>query len=168
MSDLPPIRRILNERDRGFAAAVVVPLGARSLIFVSGEVGRDESGKIVAGGFEAEARQCFANLKFALLRAGAGFKDVVRITAYLKDLADYGVYAQVRNEIFAADWPASASVGVADLLLGARIEIDAVAVIANDAAASVVKDAEAAVAKDTAAVAAIAAAAATVTSAEES
>jgi hypothetical protein len=34
----------------------------------------------------------------------------------------------VRTEIFGADWPASATVGVADLLLGARLEVDAVAV----------------------------------------
>jgi 2-iminobutanoate/2-iminopropanoate deaminase len=133
MSELPPIRRILNERDRGFAAAVVVPLGLRSMIFISGEVGRDASGKLVAGSFDAEIRQCFANLEAALQRAGAEFKDVVRITAYVKNLADYGAYAQIRNEIFGAEWPASASVGVSDLLLGARIEIDAVAVVASDA-----------------------------------
>jgi 2-iminobutanoate/2-iminopropanoate deaminase len=131
MSEALPLKRILNERDRGFAAALVVPLGERSMIFVSGEVGRDASGKIVSGGFEAETRQCFANLEFALKRAGATFKDVVRITAYVKDLADYAVYAQVRNEIFGSEWPASASVGVSDLLLGARIEIDAVAVTAT-------------------------------------
>jgi 2-iminobutanoate/2-iminopropanoate deaminase len=135
MSDLAPVRRILNERDRGFSAAVVVPLGARSMIFISGEVGRDGSGKIVDGGFEAEARQCFANLESALRRSAAGFKDVVRITAYIKDLADYPLYAKVRGDLFGAGpvWPASASVGVSDLLLGARIEIDAVAVIDSDA-----------------------------------
>jgi 2-iminobutanoate/2-iminopropanoate deaminase len=124
------IRRIRNERDRGFSAAVVVPLGSKSLVFISGEIGRDASGSIVAGGFEAEARQCFANIEHALKRAGATFKDVVRITAYIKDLADYAAYATVRMEIFGEDWPASASVGVSDLLLGARLEVDAVAVVA--------------------------------------
>lgn len=123
------LRRIHNERDRGFSAAVVVPLGATSLVFVSGEVGRDASGTIVKGGFEAEARQCFANIRHALERAGADFKNVVRITAYVKDLADYPVYAKVRTETFGADWPASATVGVSDLLLGAKLEVDAVAVI---------------------------------------
>jgi enamine deaminase RidA (YjgF/YER057c/UK114 family) len=126
-----PIRRIHNERDRGFSAAVVVPLGPKSLIFVSGEVGRDAAGVIVGGGFEAEARQCFANIGHALQRGGAAFRDVVRITAYLKDLADYPVYAKVRTEVFGADWPASASVGVSDLLLGAKLEVDAVAVVAS-------------------------------------
>lgn len=124
-------RRILNERDRGFRAAVVVPMGSNSLVFVSGEVGRDSSGKIVAADFEAEVRQCFANIRSALERAGATFNNVVRITAYLKDLAEYPVYAKVRTEVFGADWPASATVGVADLLLGAKLEVDAVAVIGS-------------------------------------
>jgi 2-iminobutanoate/2-iminopropanoate deaminase len=123
------LRRILNKSDRGFSAAVVVPLGPKSLIFVSGEVGRDSTGAIVPGSFEVEARQCFANIKYALERAGAMFEDVVRITAYIKDLADYPVYAKIRTEVFGADWPASASVGVSDLLLGARLEVDAVAAV---------------------------------------
>jgi 2-iminobutanoate/2-iminopropanoate deaminase len=126
-----PTRRIVNPSDRGFSAAVVVPLGPKSMVFVSGEIGRDATGRIVAGDFEAEVRQCFANIRFALERAGAAFKDVVRITAYMKDLADYPVYARVRTEVFGVDWPASATVGVADLLLGAKLEVDAVAVIAG-------------------------------------
>jgi enamine deaminase RidA (YjgF/YER057c/UK114 family) len=124
-------RVTVNPKDRGFCAATVVPLGEKSLIFVSGEVGRDASGNIVGGGFEAEARQCFSNLNEALRAANATFKDVVRITAFIKDMADYPVYAKVRNETFGADYPASASVGVADLLLGARLEVDAIAVVAT-------------------------------------
>jgi 2-iminobutanoate/2-iminopropanoate deaminase len=124
------VRRIRNERDKGFSAAVIVPVGTGSLVFISGEIGRDAAGKLVAGGMEAEARQCFANIRYALERAGASFKHVVRITAYVKDLADYPAYAQVRSDTFGADWPASASVGVSDLLLGARLEVDAVAFIA--------------------------------------
>jgi 2-iminobutanoate/2-iminopropanoate deaminase len=124
-----PLRRIQNERDRGYCAAVVIPLGPKSLVFVSGEVGRDPSGAVVQGGVEAEARQCFANIKYALERAGANFKDIVRITAYLKDLADYPAYAKVRTELFGTDWPTSTTVGVSDLLLGAKLEVDAVAAV---------------------------------------
>jgi enamine deaminase RidA (YjgF/YER057c/UK114 family) len=127
----PGLRRIKNDRDRGFSAAVVVPLGSKSLVFVSGEIGRDHSGSIVPGGFEAEVRQCFDNIRDALERAGAGFSDVVRITAYMTDLSLYPVYAQVRTEIFVGDWPASATVGVAALLLGAKLEVDAVAVVTS-------------------------------------
>jgi enamine deaminase RidA (YjgF/YER057c/UK114 family) len=123
------LRRIHNDRDRGFSAAVVVPLGPKSLVFVSGEIGRDPSGAIAPGGFEAEVRQCFDNIRSALARAGAGFSDVVRITAYMTDLSLYPIYAKVRSETFGADWPASATVGVAQLLLGAKLEVDAVAVV---------------------------------------
>ena len=130
MNENTPLRRIHHERDRGFSSAVVVPLGAKSLVFISGDVGRDATGAIVKGGFEAEARQCFANIQHALQRAGGALSDVVRITAYLKDLADYPVYAKVRSEVFGADWPASATVAVSDLLLGAKLEVDAVAAIA--------------------------------------
>jgi 2-iminobutanoate/2-iminopropanoate deaminase len=124
-------RVTVNPGDKGFSAATVVPLGEKSLVFVSGDVGREDSGKIVGGGFEAEARQCFANIERTLRAAGATLKDVVRITAFVKDLADYPVYAMVRNDVFGTDWPASASVGVSDLLLGARLEVDAVAVVST-------------------------------------
>jgi 2-iminobutanoate/2-iminopropanoate deaminase len=129
-------RVMTNPGDKDFSAATVVPLGEKSLVFVSGDVGRDHTGKIVDGGFEAEARQCFANIERTLQAAGATLKDVVRITAFVKDLADYPLYAKVRNEVFGADWPASASVGVADLLLGAKLEVDAIAVVSSRGAAA--------------------------------
>jgi 2-iminobutanoate/2-iminopropanoate deaminase len=125
------LQRIQNERGRGYSTAVVVPVALKSLIFVSGEVGRDSSGAVVQGGIEAEARQCFANIKHALDLAGATFKDVVRITAYLKDLADYPSYAKIRSEVFGANGPASATVGVSDLLLGAALEVDAIAAVST-------------------------------------
>jgi len=125
----------LNERDRGFSSATIVPLGTKALVFVSGDVGRDASGKIVPGGFEAEVRQLFANLQRVLTEAGGGMQDVVRMTAYVKNLEDYPIYAKVRLEVFGSEhWPASATVGVSDLLLDAKIEIDAIAVVATAAA----------------------------------
>ena len=125
-----PLRRIAHELYPGFSAAVVVPLGAKSMIYLSGEIGRDQSGA-VPGGFEGEARQCFMNIKQVLERSGATFADVVRITAYLKDLGDYSVYAKVRSEVFGGNPPASATVAVADLLAGAKLEVDTVAVVAT-------------------------------------
>jgi enamine deaminase RidA (YjgF/YER057c/UK114 family) len=68
--------------DRGYSLAIVVPPGTRSLVFLSGQIGVDETGKIVPGGFEAEVRQCFANLQATLERAGGTLEDVVRITFF--------------------------------------------------------------------------------------
>jgi 2-iminobutanoate/2-iminopropanoate deaminase len=64
-----------------------------------------------------------------LERSGAGMNDVVRITPYLTDLADYPVYPKARGAAFAGAAPASATVQVAGLLVNARLEIDAIAVV---------------------------------------
>ena len=76
-------------------------------------------------------RQCFANIRTALALAGLTFADVAKIVAFMTDLGDYATYAAVRAELFAGANPASSTVGVASLLLGARIEIEAVAFLAT-------------------------------------
>jgi enamine deaminase RidA (YjgF/YER057c/UK114 family) len=55
--------------------------------------------------------------------------DVVKINAFVTSLENYGEYAKVRNEVFGDQMPASATVQVAGLLVGAQIEIDAVAFV---------------------------------------
>lgn len=131
MTEHPTIARVCNDGDRGFSAASIVAAGDVATIFLSGEIGRTGPATLVGGGTEAEARQCFANIGHALARAGAGFADVVKLTVYLTDLADYPAYAKVRQETFGEVWPASTCVGVDRLLMGARIEIDAVAAVAK-------------------------------------
>lgn len=121
--------RLYNDGDPGFAAVSILPLGSTDLLLLSGEIGRDTPSHLVPGGVEAESRQCFANIERALARCGAGLGDIVKVTVYLRDLADYPAYARVRAEIFPTDRPASTCVGVSDLLLGAGIEIDVTAVV---------------------------------------
>ncbi|HEY8015755.1 MAG TPA: RidA family protein [Dongiaceae bacterium] len=108
---------------------VVVETGEFTTIHVSGQVGHETVLKVTAASFEEEARLCFANVAKVLERAGAGMKDVVRITCYLTDLADYAAYSKARGVAFPVNPPASATVQVAGLLANARLEIDAVAVI---------------------------------------
>jgi enamine deaminase RidA (YjgF/YER057c/UK114 family) len=62
-------------------------------------------------------------------------RDVVRITAYLTDLADYAAYARARTAAFGDALPASAAVQVAGLLAGMSIEIDADAFVPGRAPA---------------------------------
>ena len=71
-------------------------MGDYSTIHVSGHVGNDASGKVTTKNFAEEVDICFANIARALERSGAGMKDVVRITCYLTDLADYPVYSKAR------------------------------------------------------------------------
>lgn len=121
--------RIPNPFISTFSDAVLLPMGEFTTIHVSGQVGNDASGKVTAPSFEAEAAQCFANVAKVLEKAGASMRDVVRITAYMTDLADYATYSKARGAAFPTNPPASATVQVAGLLVNARLEIDAIAVI---------------------------------------
>jgi 2-iminobutanoate/2-iminopropanoate deaminase len=122
-------KRIPNQMIGGFSDAVVVETGEYSTVYISGHVGNDASGKVTAKTFAEEVDICLGNIARALERSGAGMKDVVRITCYLTDLADYPVYARARAAAFKGNPPASATVQVAGLLVNAKIEIDAIAVI---------------------------------------
>jgi 2-iminobutanoate/2-iminopropanoate deaminase len=102
---------------------------AASWLFLSGQIGLDPgSGELVAGGVLAETRQAMENLKAVLVAAGASLDDVVRTTIYLIDLSDFSRVNEAYAGFFRAPYPARATVGVAALPRGARVEIDAVAV----------------------------------------
>lgn len=101
---------------------------AGGFIYCSGQVGQDSAtGKLVAGGLEAEAKRAFENLAALLKAAGKGFDDVVRSGVYLTSISDYaalnGLYAEYFRQ---APFPARTVIVVAALPLGACVEIDLV------------------------------------------
>lgn len=103
-------------------------LRAGDLVFCSGQIGLDPAtGELVPGGTREEARQALRNLEAVLRAAGASPRDVVRTTLYLVDMGDFAAVNEVYAESFAVPFPARATVGVASLPRGARVEIDAMA-----------------------------------------
>ncbi len=103
--------------------------GARTL-WLSGQIPLDPAtGELVAGDVAAQTARVMENLRAVLAAAGAGFEHVVRCTIYLADLADFAKVNEVYGRAFPADPPARATVQVAALPRGARVEIDAVAVL---------------------------------------
>lgn len=101
-----------------------------NLVFVSGQLGRDGSGKIVPGGAAPETRQCVENVKAVLAMAGATLDDVMMVNVYLTELSgDYGAMNLVYSEYFHDAPPARATVGVSQLAQGGKVEISAIAVI---------------------------------------
>lgn len=122
------IERLTTNPASGFSDAVATS-GAGRTIYVSGCVGFGPDGKVVSGGMGAESRATFANIERALKAMGAGLSDVVKINAFVTSLDGYSEYAAVREELFGETLPASATVQVAGLLVGAHIEIDAVAFV---------------------------------------
>lgn len=101
---------------------------AGGFVFLSGQIPLDPAtGALVQGGAREQAERVMDNLAAVLAAAGLGFEHVVRCTIYLADLADFAVVNDVYGARFASEPPARATVQVAALPKGARVEIDAVA-----------------------------------------
>ncbi|MCQ9165858.1 MULTISPECIES: Rid family detoxifying hydrolase [unclassified Arthrobacter] len=100
-----------------------------SLLFLSGQAPVDPStGKLVEGGAEDQTRQAFHNLAQVLSEAGLGWDNVVKVNVYLTAMADFEAMNSVYQETFSEPFPARTTVAVAGLPLGARVEIELVAV----------------------------------------
>jgi 2-iminobutanoate/2-iminopropanoate deaminase len=94
-------------------------------LVVSGQVGID-GGKLVPGGLEAELRQAIANLAGLLESEGASLHDVTKTTVFLKHLgSDYPKMNDVYVELFGDHRPARSAIGVAELPIGALVEVEA-------------------------------------------
>ena len=99
-----------------------------NLVFTAGQLGLvPATMELAPGGIEAETRQALENLGTVLRAAGVGYQDVVSVTAYLADFRDFPKFNQVYREVFSKDPPARATVQVAGLNLGARVEIQMIA-----------------------------------------
>ncbi len=98
-------------------------------LWLSGQIPLDPAtGELVTGDIVAQTRRVMESLGAVLGAGGVGFDAVVRSTIYLVDLADFAKVNEVYGACFHAEPPARATVQVAALPRGARIEIDAVAV----------------------------------------
>ncbi len=98
-------------------------------IYVSGQVGADQEGKVLKGSFGEEADQCFERIRQSLQKAGATMSDVVKITGYVTSTDHYPAYDIARGKAFPGTPPSSATVQVAGLVEDARVEIEAVAFV---------------------------------------
>jgi 2-iminobutanoate/2-iminopropanoate deaminase len=111
-----------------------IDVGAASLIFVSGQIPIDPAtGQLVQGDIVAQTVRVMENLKAVLAAAGATFEDVVKTNIYLADLADGTNVNETYGRYFQKSPPARATVQMAALPQGARIEIECVAATASSA-----------------------------------
>ena len=101
---------------------------ADGLIYCSGQVPLDpSSGELVSGGVGEQTRRCLTSLRAVLQAGGSSLDNVVKVTAYLTDMNDFPQFNEVYSEFFTKDPPARATVGVAALPKGARVEVDCIA-----------------------------------------
>ena len=102
-------------------------VGAGPWVFCSGQIALRD-GALAAGGAAAEAEVALQNLVAVLAAAGCTPRDVLKTTLYLVDMADFSAVNEVYARVFAVPpEPARATVAVAGLPKGARVEIDALA-----------------------------------------
>ena len=102
-------------------------LSRGGLIFVSGTLGtKPGSIDLVTGGVAAETTQILDNIEAILEVAGAGLEDLLRCTVYLTDLGTFQEMNSAWVPRFDGKPPARAAVGVADLVLGAGVEIECI------------------------------------------
>ncbi len=100
------------------------------LLFCSGQIPLDpDSGEIVGETAAEQARQVFDNLKAVLEAGGSSPDQVVKTTVYLADIADFGAVNEVYGEYFRDRPPARAAIAARDLPRGARVMIEAIALV---------------------------------------
>lgn len=101
---------------------------AGNLLFISGQAGYDDDGRIVEGGFRAQGERAFANLERALKAGDASLRTVAKVTIFVTDMSNFGEVVELRRKYFAAPYPADSIVAVQALYTPeAMIEIEAIA-----------------------------------------
>ena len=99
-------------------------------LYLSGQIGMvPATGELVSDDVKEQTAQALANMKAILAEAGATPADVTKVTVFIVDMAEFQIVNGVYSETFGADAPARSCVAVAALPKGARVEIEAIAVL---------------------------------------
>ena len=109
-----------------YSPGVIVPAG--DLLFVSGQIGRDANGQVIADA-EQQFVAAFEHLQSILVQAGATMADVIDITTFHTSMTDLAVFAKVKARFLdTTPYPAWTAIGITELALpGVLVEIKATA-----------------------------------------
>lgn len=102
-----------------------------NVLYLSGQIGTDSTGRLVPGGIEAEARQTMENIRDVLARVGSSMDRVVKCTAMMADMAEWPAMNAVYATYFPRNFPARSAFGATALALGARVEVECIAVVGS-------------------------------------
>ncbi len=115
-----------------YSQAMVVTAVDKKWVFTSGQIGTDPAtGAMVEGDVAEQTRQVLANLGAVLAASGASFADIVKTTVFLASMDDFATVNAIYGEKFQNDPPARSTVQAARLPRDAKVEIEAIAVIAT-------------------------------------
>ncbi len=103
------------------------------VLYVSGQAGYGNDGKIVEGGFRAQGEQAFSNLRRVLEAGGSSLGNVAKVTIFLTDMSYFKEIVELRRKHFTEPYPADTIVEIKALYTPeAMIEIEAIAAVAAD------------------------------------
>ena len=103
---------------------------AGGAVYLSGQLGMNPAtGELVSADVKEQTTQALSNMKAVLAAAGATVDNVVKTTVFLTDMADFQAVNAVYAETFASNAPTRSCVAVAALPKGARVEVEAIAVL---------------------------------------
>ena len=98
-------------------------------LYLSGQIGIVPGTlELVPGGVEAEAQRTMENIALTLREHGYSMRDVVKCTVMLADMADWPAFNEIYRGHFSAPYPARSALGANGLALGARVEVECIAV----------------------------------------
>jgi 2-iminobutanoate/2-iminopropanoate deaminase len=101
-----------------------------NVLYCSGQIGLDPvTAQLVTGGFDAQVKQAFANLKAVVEAAGGNMDQCVKLTLFLTDLSKFATVNELMAQNFSQPFPARSTIGVASLPRGAEFEVEAIAVL---------------------------------------
>ncbi|HET6451812.1 MAG TPA: Rid family detoxifying hydrolase [Spirochaetia bacterium] len=92
------------------------------LLFVAGQTPKDPATGTLPGEFRAQVERCLKNVKAIVEAAGATMADVVKVNAYLADLANFAAFNEVYATYFTAPFPARTTVGA--VLPGGAVQVE--------------------------------------------
>lgn len=98
-------------------------------LYLSGQVGIvPGTMELIPGGLKEEARQTMGNIKISLETHGYSMSDLVKCTVMLADISEWAVFNDVYKSFFVNHYPARSAFGANGLALGARVEVECIAV----------------------------------------
>jgi 2-iminobutanoate/2-iminopropanoate deaminase len=121
-------RTVMAEKGAKPAGPYSHAVVANGLVFVSGQGPADPETGEVPEDFKGQARQMFRNVQVILEAAGASMDDVVKVNAYVADMANFAQFNEVYEEFFTGELPARTTIS-ATLPGGIPVEADCIAAL---------------------------------------
>jgi len=122
-----PVENINSPENANLSHILSQAVKIPNLIFLSGQIPTDRTGKIVEGGIKEHTTQCINNLENVLVAAGSSWEKVVKVNVYLKDMEDFSAMNEVYEKLIPSPKPARTCIQAAKLPNDVDIEIEAIA-----------------------------------------